>query len=161
MESDSSHSSTTPPIALDQIKDWEKAVIMQVLRRNNNVQRTENRRLRQLQVRMQIETLTDEDWVKVEQSMRKKSGQWYKELLRRNSISEEQNLNTTQSLYKQLNYELTESRRDSLGQLSPTSSQASSSRSPRSSPSNKRDSIEAWLKDADRFNREFKPIQQG
>jgi len=140
-------------VELSEIEDWEKAAIIQVLRRNHDLQRTENRRLRQLQVRMQIETLTDDDWIRCEQSMRKKTGQWHRDHQRK-CKNDNKHVNTTQKLYKQLNYELISAnvnRKTENG--SPTTSQTSteSKSNTYSSSSSKRASIEAWLQDSDKY----------
>jgi len=137
------------------IEDWEKVAIMQVLRRNNTVKMTEDRRLRQLQVRLQIEPLSKDDWVKAEQSMIKKTGHWYRQLWKRNGNNNGNGFeqNTAQKIYQQLNYELASSSASSSRRPSDTEGNSpSTSLFPSSSSTSKRKSIEAWLKDADKYN---------
>nr|XP_039265471.1 uncharacterized protein LOC120341101 [Styela clava] len=66
-------------IDLRDLKEWEKAAILQVLERNQRVRKLEERRITQLCVRLQLNRMSDNRYSDMERIVLTHSGSWIKE----------------------------------------------------------------------------------
>ncbi|XP_076799651.1 uncharacterized protein LOC143444341 [Clavelina lepadiformis] len=89
---------------LKNLSDWEKAAILQVLKRNKAIKQREERRVAQLAVRIQLQRMDEYMSIHDDCELKTKTGQWHEDLVYKRCKQSPTELHST--LYRQLSSDL-------------------------------------------------------